>query len=165
MPHATSPARPIPLTVLPPANRRAGVWRALALRLYRLGVVAAIAFLVHRHHARLRVDGDAPVTVTEARPFFPDAARLETDPSARGGLFVLGPAGQRVGYLLRTSPGTDDIRGYSGPTDTLIALDNDSRVVGIKIRSSWDTKEHVRDVAANDYFMKTWNGKTWDQVA
>src|SRR5947199_71909 len=51
------------------------------------------------------------------------------------------------------------------PTDTLIALDNDSRVLGIRIRSSWDTKEHVRDVAANDYFMKTWNGKTWDQVA
>jgi hypothetical protein len=165
MSHATPPAKPIPLTVLPPARPRAGPWRGLALRLYRLGVVAAIVFLVHRHHARLRVDGDAPVTVTESRPFFPDAARLETDPSARGGLFVLGPAGEHIGYLLRTSPVSDDIRGYSGPTDTLIAMDNAMRVVGIQIRSSWDTKEHVRDVAANEYFMKTWNGRTWDQVA
>jgi hypothetical protein len=127
--------------------------------------VVAIVFLIHRHHARLRIDGDAPIKLEEARPFFPTARRLETDESERRGLFVLDAAGKRVGYLLRTSPLSDKITGYSGPTDTLIALDNGMKVLGIKIRSSWDTKEHVHDVAADDYFMKTWNGKTWDEVA
>jgi hypothetical protein len=163
------PATPLSLTVIqsPPSSPATPGWhwRPLALRLYRLGIVVAIVFLIHRHHARLRIDGDAPIKLEEARPFFPTARRLETDESERRGLFVLDAAGKRVGYLLRTSPLSDKITGYSGPTDTLIALDNGMKVLGIRIRSSWDTKEHVRDVAADDYFMKTWNGKTWDEVA
>jgi hypothetical protein len=144
---------------------RGSRWRSILLRLYRLGIVAAIVFLIQRHHARLRIDGDAPIKLEEARPFFPTATRLETDKSERRGLFVLDAKGNHVGYLLRTSPLSDKITGYSGPTDTLIALDNGMKVLGIRIRSSWDTKEHVRDVAADDYFMSTWNGKTWDEVA
>jgi len=39
------------------------------------------------------------------------------------------------------------------------------KVIGIRIRSSWDTKTHVQDVRNDAYFMRTWNGKTWEQVA
>jgi len=168
MPSAPPPRSTVSLPVIdaaPPNQPPSSHVRPIALRLYRLLVVAAIVCIIHRHHARLRVDGDAPIKLDEAKPFFPQAARLETDNSERRGLFVLDNAGHQLGYLLRTSPLSDAIKGYSGPTDTLIALDPQMRVTGVRIRSSWDTKQHVRDVAADEYFMKTWTGKTWDQVA
>lgn len=156
----------LPLPVIQPRTRHAPGWvKGIGLRLYRAAILLAIIGLIHRHHARLLIDGDAPISLAEARPFFPAAARFETDESDRRGLFVTDAKSQRLGYLLRTSPLTDNITGYSGPTDTLIAMDADMRVLGIRIRSSWDTKQHVRDVAADRYFMKTWNAKTWDQVA
>ena len=161
-----TPTQPVPLTVLPPAPSRGARLRAVALRLYRLGVICAIVFIIHRHHSRLRVDEGAEITLDEVRPFFPAAAKLDTDTSARGGLFVLDKTSNTVGYVLRTSPISDSIKGYAGPTDTLLALDYPGMtVLGIRIRSSWDTKVHVKDVGNDEYFMGLWTGKTWDQVA
>jgi hypothetical protein len=161
-----SPKQGVPLTVLRPAQSRAARLRPLALRLYRLGVVCAIVFIIHRHHARLRVDADAPITPGEVRPVFGAAAKLEPDPSERAGLFVLDKSSNPVGYVLRTSPVSDSIKGYAGPTDTLIAMDYPGmKVLGVRIRSSWDTKVHVKDVAGDEYFMNLWTGKTWDEVA
>jgi hypothetical protein len=161
----------VPLPIIPPTPapaaprarwRRVGSWLP---RLYRFGIVVAIVWLLHRHHARLQIDGDAPITLDEVRATFPGAASLEVDASERQGLFVLDKGGTRLGYVLRTSPAANHIVGYAGPTDTLVAMDGDMRVIGIRVRSSADTRVHVKDVVADEYFMKTWNGKTWDQVA
>jgi hypothetical protein len=161
-----SPKPSVPLTVLPPAPPATARWRSLALRLYRLGIVCAIVFIIHRHHTRLSIDGGAEITLDEIRPFFPAAAKLDPDTSERRGLFVLDKSSNPVGYVLRTSPVSDSIKGYAGPTDTLLALDYPGmKVLGIKIRSSWDTKVHVKDVGNDEYFMGLWNGKTWDEVA
>ena len=150
---------------LPVLQPRPSHLKPVLLRLYRLAVIVAIVWIVHRHAARLRIDGDAPIRTDEFKPFFPTAAKLETDESDRHGLYVLDAHNTCLGYVLRTSPFADQIRGYSGPTDTLIAMGPDMRVIGLRIRSSWDTKEHVRNVAEDEYFMKLWNEKTWDQVA
>lgn len=158
-----SPKPSVPLTVLPPAPAPAARWRSLALRLYRLGIICAIVFIIQRHQTRMRVE---EITLDEVRPFFPAAAKLDLDTSERGGLFVLDKSSNPVGYVLRTSPVSDSIKGYAGPTDTLLALDYPGmKVLGIKIRSSWDTKVHVKDVGNDEYFMSLWNGKTWDEVA
>jgi NosR/NirI family nitrous oxide reductase transcriptional regulator len=158
----------VPLTVLQTPQRGGGGWRmrSLALRLYRLAIVCAIVFIVHRHYARLRIDAGAEVTLDEIRPFFPAASKLDPDTSERRGLFVLDKTSNPIGYVLRTSPVSDEVKGYAGPTDTLLALDYPGmKVLGVKIRSSWDTKVHVKDVAADQYFMSLWTGKTWDEVA
>ncbi|MEW6303369.1 MAG: 4Fe-4S binding protein [Verrucomicrobiota bacterium] len=139
--------------------------KIIALQLYRLGILALIVWLVRDHHVRLRIDGDLPITADEARGFLPTAAQLRTDHSAREGMFVLDANGAEIGYVIRTSPKGDAIIGYAGPTDTLIVLDKDWKVLGIKIRRSDDTHTHVGDVAADKYFMKTWNGMTWERVA
>jgi NosR/NirI family nitrous oxide reductase transcriptional regulator len=159
------PGKAVSLTVIESDRRRKSRLKPWLLRLYRLGVVLTIVFIIHHQHARLMVDGDAPIKLDEIKPFFAGAARLETDESPRKALFVLDGRGQRLGYVVRTSPVSDKITGYAGPTDTLIAMDIDFRVIGVRIRSSWDTKVHVRDVANDAYFMKTWNGKAWDEVA
>ena len=155
----------------PPGRPRSGVWRRIApfgVRLYRLAVVVAIVWLLRRHQTRLRIDGDRPIQLTEVQSFFPAASRLEPDASERMGLWVLDRHGSPIGYVLRTSPMSDKIIGYAGPTDTLVALTPDKanpKVVGIKVRSSGDTRQHVADVVADSYFMGTWNGKSWDEVA
>jgi hypothetical protein len=156
------------LPVLPSAAE-ARTWRdrarSLLVRVYRLLIIVGIVWVLHRHEVRLRVNGDSPITLGEAKAFFPSASKLEPDPSERQGLYVADASGRQLGYVLRTSPISDKIVGYSGPTDTLIAMDADMRVIGVRIRKSADTPDHVKSVATDDYFLKTWDKKTWDQVA
>lgn len=142
-----------------------GRFRPLALQLYRLVVVATIAWLIRDVAVRQRAHGDAPIVLEEVRGFYPTAARLRPDDSARDGLFVLDRAGRELGYVVRTQPRCQDIIGYCGVTDTLVALDPAWRILGLKIRSSDDTKDHVRDVVADRKFLKKWNGLSWDAAA
>jgi len=136
-----------------------------SLQLYRLAVLVAIAWIIRGHHVRLRIEGHAPITVEEVRAVFPKAAELRPDAGERAGMFVHDEAGQPLGYVLRTAPVSDSVIGYRGWTDTLVAFDPALHVVGVRIRSSQDTTDHVRDVRDDRYFMKTWNGKPWDEVA
>ncbi len=136
-----------------------------ALQLYRLAVLVAIAWIIRAHHVRLRIEGHAPITVEEVRAVFPKAAELRPDAGERAGMLVHDDAGAQLGYVLRTSPLADSIIGYRGWTDTLVAFDPALHVVGVRIRSSQDTRDHVADVRDDRYFMKTWNGKSWDEVA
>src|SRR5260221_7915380 len=139
--------------------------RRTLLQLYRLAVLVAVAWIVRAHHVRLRIEGHAPITVEEVRAIFPKAAELRLDSGERAGMFVWDGEGHQLGYVLRTSPITDDIIGYRGWTDTLIAFDPALHVLGVRLRSSQDTEEHVGDVRDDRYFLKTWNGKSWDAVA
>lgn len=151
----------------PPAAQRS-LWSYIYpvfLRLYRLGIIVVIVLIIHRHYTRLKIDGDKPIAVEETKVFLPTAARLVTDESPRMGLFIEDGSGQRIGYAVRTSPISDHIKGYQGPTDTLVVLDAAGKVKGIRIRSSWDTKVHVHDVSVDEYFMALWTDKTWDEVA
>src|SRR4051812_19229701 len=107
-----------PQEVLPYKSREASHaappprwWAAWLLRLYRLAVVVAIVWVLRHVVARVRIDTDVPIKVEESRDFFRGAMRLETDASDRLGLFVYDKDGKQLGYVLRTSPMTDDIKG------------------------------------------------------
>ena len=139
--------------------------KRVALQLYRLAVLVVIAWIIRAHAVRLRVEGHAPISVAEVREVFPQAAGIHDDAGPRGGAFVRDASGTQIGYVVRTSPHTDAILGYRGWTDTLIAFDANLRVAGVRIRSSQDTREHVGDVRDDRHFLKTWNGKPWEDVA
>jgi hypothetical protein len=140
--------------------------RRVFLQLYRLAVLVAIAWIMRVHAVHLRVSGLTPLAVEEVRAVLPDAAELRDDPSERAGVFVHNAKGEQIGYALRTAPVSDSIVGYRGWTDSLVVLDPGLRVLGVRIRSSQDTREHVGDVKGDPYFLKkTWKGKMWDQVA
>ena len=136
-----------------------------ALQLYRLAVLLVIAGLIRAHAVRLRVEGHAPISVAEVRELFPHAESIHDDDGPRGGAFVRDGSGTQIGYVVRTAPHTDAILGYRGWTDTLIAFDGELRVAGVRIRSSRDTREHMGDVREDRHFLKTWNGKPWEEVA
>ena len=139
--------------------------KTTALQLYRLAVLVVIAWIIRGHAVRLRVEGHAPITVEEVRAIFPAAASVDDDDGPRGGAFVRDGSGTQIGYVVRTAPHTDAIVGYRGWTDTLIAFDHALHVAGVRIRSSQDTREHVEDVRDDRHFLKTWNGKPWEEVA
>lgn len=139
--------------------------KQLALQLYRFAVVAVVAWLVRDVAVRQRAHGDAPIVIEEVKSFFPTAAKLRPDDSARDGLFVLDRGGRELGYVVRTQPRCQDFIGYCGVTDTLVALGPDWKILGLKVRSSDDTKDHVRDVVTDRRFLKKWNGLNWDQAA
>lgn len=139
--------------------------RRVLLQLYRIAVLAAICWIIHAHYLRVRIEGHAPISIEEVRAIFPSAEELRTDEGERRGFFVWDGHGKQLGYVLRTSPIADDVIGYCGWTDTLVAFDPALHVAGVRIRSSQDTREHVGDVRDDRYFMKTWNGKSWDEIA
>ena len=139
--------------------------KRILLQTYRLAVVGVIAWLIRDLAVRQRTQGDSPVVVDEVKAFFPEAARLRPDDSARDGLFVIGRGGGELGYVVRTQPQCQDILGYAGVTDALVVLDRDWKIIGVKIHSSEDTQDYVKNIAIDRRFLKKWNGLTWSAAA
>ncbi len=137
----------------------------MLLSLYRLTILVAIAWILREHAVRVRFEGFLPVTIEEVRALLPRATSLKPDASQRDGADVLDAAGAKIGYLLQTAPASDSVIGYRGWTNSLIVFDTALHIIGVRIRASQDTIDHVGDVKGDPYFMKTWNGKPWDQVA
>jgi NosR/NirI family transcriptional regulator, nitrous oxide reductase regulator len=139
--------------------------RLVLLQLYRVAILVAIAWILRDHTVRLLVQSMRPLSLDEVRQVFPAANKLVEDAGPRKGWDVLGFRGEKIGYVLHTAPVSDSIVGYRGWTNTLIAFSPEMRVLGVRIRSSQDTVDHVSDVKGDPYFLKTWNGKSWDEVA
>ena len=137
----------------------------MILSLYRLSILVAVAWLLRSHAVRVRFEGFRPITVEEVRTLLPAVAALKPDATERDGADVLDAAGAKIGYTLQTAPASDSVIGYRGWTNTLIVFDPALHVLGVRIRASQDTDEHVGDVKGDRQFLKTWNGKSWDQVA
>ena len=93
----------------------------------------------------------------DAKAFFPGAKRLKSGPNQT--LLVQDQVGNRLGRLVTTSPDADSILGYAGPSNVLVALDNQEKVVGTRILSSDDTPEHVDTLRGNAAFEKSF--KDW----
>ena len=93
----------------------------------------------------------------DAKAFFPGAKRLKSGPNQT--LLVQDQSGNRLGRLVTTSPDADSILGYSGPSNVLVALDNQEKIVGTRILSSDDTPEHVDELRERPAFAKSF--KDW----
>ena len=110
------------------------------VRLYRLGIIIAIAWLIHDQPGVATRQGDF-------RLLFPDASRIEGDQ-------VFSENDQLLGYFLTTSPSCDDLKGYSGPSNIALALDRTGKLVETRLISSADTSDHVRSVVEDRGFWQ-----------
>ncbi|QDT28160.1 FMN-binding protein [Gimesia panareensis] len=157
----------LPLASQPaPRPRPASQLRSFSLKLYRITILLLIVWLIRDYYIRIRVQGQAPIELREVKEILPQAEALSVDHSDRMGLFILDRNNQTIGYAIRTSPISDEIIGYCGPTDTLIVFGQKTgKVSGLAIRSSGDTTSHVNDVRANQYFRDRWKEYSWDQIA
>ncbi|HSG70310.1 MAG TPA: FMN-binding protein [Planctomycetaceae bacterium] len=145
-------------------SSRGDRFRTFTLQTVRVGIFFAAVLLVHLAHARreraTRFERLSTLMVEDLEDFFPDAVRLTTYDPDLGGQIVLDESGIALGYALQTSPLSDRIIGYSGPTNTLIAFDSQDRILGLRILQSGDTREHVAAVRRSENFFDSWKGLT-----
>jgi NosR/NirI family nitrous oxide reductase transcriptional regulator len=129
---------------------------AWLVKSWRLAALLVAALLLQR---------TTPVTesaltrlgLDDAKAFFPGAKRLKSGPNQT--LLVQDQAGNRLGRLVTTAPDADSILGYAGPSNVLVALDNQEKIVGTRILSSEDTPEHVDQLRSRPAFEKSF--KDW----
>lgn len=133
-------------------------WKPVALRLWRVALLVAVVLAIRRSHQPQAV----ALTVERVRDFFPAAAVLVPQAGMQA---VKDDSGITLGHVMQTSPEADDIIGYSGPTNTLIALDSRGRVLGLRILGSADTTDHVAEVVGERSFFKQFAGKKPAEVA
>lgn len=112
----------------------------LLLRLYRLGIIVIIAWLIWSRPTSSMPAGDF-------RLLYSNGGRIENDQ-------VFDSENKPLGFFLTTSPSCDHLKGYSGSSNVALALDLTGKMVEAKLISSSDTKDHVRSVVKNSKF---WN--------
>jgi len=133
-------------------------WKSIALRLWRVALLTAAVFAIRRSHQPTAME----LTVERVRDFFPAAAVLTPQ---NGMHAVKDESGITLGQVMQTSPEADDIIGYSGPTNTLIALDAGGKVIGLRILHSSDTTDHVAEVVGKRSFFKQFTDKKAAEMA
>ena len=110
----------------------------------------------------------AEVQSHELTPFYSDQGELTFEQTATNSSLNFGSvydsADATVGFYLRTSPTTNSISGYQGPTDTLIAFDERFRFLGSSIRSSYDNEPYVQYVKEDTYLDELLKGKSLEEL-
>ncbi len=163
---------PLPI-VNPPHPQRSAAkpaarFRTVAVHAYRVSLFLIIISMIHFGHrwynAQRRGVRAEPIPVAEVRRFFPGAVQLGAYDPQHGGQTVTDRDGKPLGFVVQTSPESDNVIGFSGPTNTLIAFDTDNKLSGLTVIRSGDTKEHLQDVTRNAAFMTSLNGLSWQQA-
>jgi len=132
--------------------------KPMLLRLYRAGVLVLIAWLIYAQQRWIKAQTGGSLDVTRVKDFFPGAASLGSRDPESGTQRVQGAEGEFLGLVAQTTPLSDDIIGYSGPTNTLIAMDAQDRVIGLRVLHSDDTAEHLANVLKKRKFFETFQG-------
>jgi thiamine biosynthesis lipoprotein ApbE/transcriptional regulator of nitric oxide reductase len=133
--------------------------RSIALRLFRAAVIVALAWMVFRENTWREAQRNPAVTLEQARKFFPSADRLSPRDLERGGHYVFTAHQlEPLGYVLTTAPEGNDLIGYSGPSNVLVALDTHGAIVGSELLASGDTADHVALVRAEEKFARAFHG-------
>ena len=97
----------------------------------------------------------------EITRFYPIAAGIVQEDSTR--TIVMDAKARQLGYLLYTSPYTDDVEGYNGPTPVVIAFGPDDRILGTMLLEHDETPSFARRVEKAGLY-ESWNGKTAEEA-
>ncbi len=107
-----------------------------------LAFAEAIALRLSGERASLKFPED--LSVDEVRPLIADVAKIEADKQRRGFWKVYDEKNTQLGSVFRTGSLADNIVGYQGPTELLVAIDNDEVITKIRIRRSYDNDQYVK---------------------
>lgn len=130
----------------------------LLIRSYRVGVLVIIVWLLHNQHQWMKAQREATIPVTKVKDYFPEAASMSPRDPETGVQQVLSESGNVLGLVTQTSPLSDKILGYAGPTNTLIVCDPQGKVMGLRILHSDDTPDHLAEVIRHRPFFDAFKG-------
>lgn len=106
------------------------------------------------------------ITLAEVQTLLPAATSMRASATHPGGFEILDADENRIGLAVRTSPVTDTLIGYKGPTDTLMLLDVSGQVLKkIALRRSYDTKRYVGYITGDAYFLNLFNDRSLESLA
>ena len=149
----------------PPVPRRDRPTQAVLMQTARVALFAGIVWLIHlqgqKRSAALVDLQPFAFDLQVVRQLFPGVAEWGPFDSSAETRSVVDSDGKTLGIVAQTSPLGDDIIGFSGPTNVLIAFDADRRIVGTNILWSRDTKEHVRVIEEDAEFLSAFDGMVW----
>ena len=101
---------------------------------------------------------DLPITtLTELQTAFPKAMYVELTETAT--YAVKNDKGKVIGTVLLSSPYSDNIKGFNGPTPLQIALDENGKIIEVRVLSNNETPSFLNKVI-NAGFLNSWNGLT-----
>ncbi len=145
-----------------------GTFQQWGVQLVRIGLLFGILLVMRLQHDRLVAISKSKsldsIELSRVLDFFPLAAEWG-DAESHGGLEVLSREGVTLGYVVQTSPDSDQFLGFSGPSNLLVAFDSNDRIIGVNVLASDDTRDHVDQIRHSRSFLHFWNGMTWSQAA
>ncbi len=99
--------------------------------------------------------------VAEVQPYFGDAAKTKAIDTAY--YEVKDAKGNKLGTVLFSSPYSDNIKGFNGPTPLLIALDAEGRIKDVVLLENQETPVYAKRVVEGGLYQ-AWNGLTVDEA-
>ena len=100
-----------------------------------------------------------PPSIDRVQDWLPTAT--EVQPSQAGRWTVRDSVGVTIGEIARTLPDAQDVVGYRGPTEALIVLNDELKIVNVGLLQSADTSEHVEAVINDSVFFAQFEGWDW----
>ena len=105
---------------------------------------------------------DLPIeTLTSLQTSMPKAAFVEL--TATSTYAVKNDKGKVIGTVLLSSPYSDNINGFNGPTPLQIAFDNNGRIIEVRVLDNNETPSFLKRVV-DAGFLESWNGLTAEEA-
>jgi NosR/NirI family transcriptional regulator, nitrous oxide reductase regulator len=131
--------------------------RAALTHALRIAVVATLLAMLYRP-AQQPVEFEQPPELSLVQRLLPDATRIDHSTDATGTWAVFSSDGTCIARVARTMPEAKSVRGYRGPTEALILLNNDYQITAVDVLASRDTLEHLAAVRNESPFLNQFVG-------
>ncbi|MCA9063064.1 MAG: FMN-binding protein, partial [Planctomycetaceae bacterium] len=100
---------------------------------------------------------------------FPQAVTAELAPHSSLRWTARDASGNVTGNFIRSSPASDNVVGYQGPSDVLLAIDEQdagagTTITGISLGRSYDNEPYTDYVREDRYFRRLFVGRTLQQL-
>ena len=99
--------------------------------------------------------------VAEVQPYFADAAKTKAIDTTF--YEVKNAQGRKLGTVLFSSPYSDEVKGFNGPTPLLIALDADGHIKNVVLLENQETPRFAQIVVEGGLY-EAWNGLTVEEA-
>lgn len=127
--------------------------------LWRLGtLILVLGWLGQEVRWRDLLAQGQDLSPEQVSDFLPQAKRLLPPVDEAQRWQVLDEHGQLLGHAASTTPLSNRIIGYSGPSRCLLVWDRRGVLLGVRLLHSHDTPEHVAEVVADREFFTQFKG-------
>ena len=99
--------------------------------------------------------------VENVKPYFAEAAKTKAIDTAF--YEVKDAKGTKLGSVLYSSPYSDNVKGFNGPTPILIIMDAEGRIQNVVLLDNQETPFYAQRVADGGLYS-AWNGLTAEEA-